>query len=187
MEYLSRSDVLSKAAEECMRELYKHVQPKVEWEDFVKQNKEYKEGPKPYEFYYLPKKVFDEIVEMYQYAYKIPSSIKSHIVTLTNYFNDPIRDKWIEGKTEDDPGHSGYEHYTPLKEVIGEDNFNKVLEYMQEALGFYRWDRDLDSFNMTVYLGASPNSNKQAVINNWKKYKGIDITIDETIYEDDDD
>ena len=30
---------------------------------------------------------------------------------------------------------------------------------------------------MSVYLGPSPNSNKQAVIDNWKKYKGIDITI----------
>jgi len=187
MEYLTRSDVLADATEKCIKALYEQAQPKVEWEDFIRQNKEYKEGPRPYEFYYLPEKIFKEIVEMYQHAYKVPSQIKNHINTLTNYFNDPIRDKWIKGKTEDEPGHRGYEHFIPLKEIIGEDNLNKVLEYMNEALNFYRWDYDLQCFNMSVYLGASPNSNKQAVIDNWKKYRGIDIIIDESIYEEYDD
>lgn len=186
MEYLTRTDVLSEAAEKCMKTLYKYAQPKVEWEDFIQQNKNYKEGPRPYEFYYLPERVFKDIVEMYQYAYRIPPEIKGNIETMTKYFNDPIRDKWIE-RNGNEPGYRGYEHFTPLKDVIGEDNLKKVLEYMNEASEFFRWDRDLQSFNMTVYLGASPNSNKQAVIDNWKKYKGIDITIDESIYNEDED
>ena len=37
----------------------------------------------------------------------------------------------------------------------------------------------LNSFNVSVYLGASPNSNKKAVIENWKKYRNQDIEIDE--------
>ena len=44
---------------------------------------------------------------------------------------------------------------------------------------FFRWDRDLNSFKMSVYLGPSPNSNKKAVIENWKKYRNKDIEINE--------
>jgi len=47
------------------------------------------------------------------------------------------------------------------------------------AGNFYNWSRDLNSFNMTVYLGPSPNSNKEAVIENWKKYRMQEIEIDE--------
>lgn len=186
MEYLLRDDVLSKAAEECMKALYKEAQPKVEWEDFIKQNKEYKEGPRPYEFYYLPKEVFDDIVGMYHHAYRIPPEIKGNIETLIRYFDKPIRDKYIE-RNGDTPGYRSYENFTPLKDIIGEDNLKKVIEYMNEAADFYKWDRDLQAFNITVYLGASPNSNKEAVIENWKKYKGIDITIDESVYKYDED
>ncbi len=183
MNYLTRRDVLCEAAEKCMKTLYELAQPKVEWEDFVQQNKEYKDGPRPYEFYYLPKEVFKEVVEMYQSAYRIPPEIKDDIETLTRYFENPIRDKWIE-RNGNEPGYRGYEHFTPLKEVIGEDNLNKVLEYMKEASEFFKWDGDLQSFNMTVYLGASPCSNKETVIENWEKYKGINITIDESVYDD---
>lgn len=181
MEYIDRSTILSRAVEDCIKAMYREAQPKVEWEDFVQQNKDYKEGPRPYEFYYLPKKVFTEIVEMYHYAYRIPPELKDNVKTLIEYFNEPIRTKY----TKEDG--RGIEHFTPLKEIIGEDNFNKVVEYLNEAATFYRWDRDLNAFNMTVYLGVTPNSNKEAVIENWKKYRGIDITIDESIYEDDDD
>ena len=37
---------------------------------------------------------------------------------------------------------------------------------------------------MSVYLGPSPNSNKEAVIENWKKYRNKDIEIDESKYND---
>ena len=35
---------------------------------------------------------------------------------------------------------------------------------------------------MNVYLGASPNSNKEKVIENWKVYRNKDISIDESVY-----
>ena len=52
---ITRNDILCEAAERCMKELYSLAQPHINWEDFLKQNKEYREngekGPKPYEFY----------------------------------------------------------------------------------------------------------------------------------------
>ena len=47
------------------------------------------------------------------------------------------------------------------------------------AGNFYNWNRDLNAFNTTVYLGASPCSNKEAVIKNWKEFKNKDIEINE--------
>ena len=56
---------------------------------------------------------------------------------------------------------------------------DKFFEFLDMAGNFYNWNGDLNSFNTSVYLGVSPNSNKKAVIENWKKYRNIDIEIDE--------
>ncbi len=56
---------------------------------------------------------------------------------------------------------------------------NKFFEFLDMAGNFFNWNRDLNSFNVTVYLGPSPNSNKQAVIDNWKQYRNKDIEINE--------
>lgn len=175
----SRVDVVGEIANSCMKELYANCQPHVDWEDFVQQNKDYDgKGPRPYEFYYLPRDVFNDIVESYVSAYKIKSEFRPNLDTLKSYFNDPIRDKFIE--KEGQPGYRGYEHFTPLKEVIGEDAYKQVINYIEEAKKFYNTDYYYNSFSMTVYLGASPNSCKEAVIENWKKYRNKDITIDES-------
>ena len=76
-----------------------------------------------------------------------------------------------------------------IKKILGdvaEDNEyyqhklqDKFFEFLDMAGNFYNWNAELNSFNMTVYLGCSPNSNKEAVIENWKKYRNQDIEIDE--------
>jgi len=155
-------------------------------------------GPKPFEYYFLPREILKDICENYVYAYNIDSQqqLLDIIEILKNYCKEPIIDKWIEGENGD-PGHRGYEHPNNLKEEINkillettslvtddsnkisEELQNKFFEFLDMAGGFYNWNRDLNSFNMSVYLGASPNSNKDAVIKNWKEYKGVDIEIDE--------
>ena len=181
---MTRDDVLSKAIKECLKALYEQAQPKVTWEEFEQLNKDYKEGPRPYEFYYLDRDRMKEIVDMFARAYRIPPEIKDNLEVLKHYFNYPIRDTYKTDKN----GLSvrKCENFPPLKNIIGEDNYNKVISYIDEASNFYKWDRDLKGFNMAVYLGPSPNSNKQAVIDNWKKYKGIDIIIDDYVDEEED-
>ena len=233
---IDRRDVLSKAADDCIKELYSLAVPKVEWKDFVKQNeiyikkheewedykkaekenkklyKEYNEklgwegktiveciGPKPYEFYYLPKEIFKDVVDNYVYAYEIDAHqrLLDTIEILKKYCEDPIKDKWIEGK-DGNPGHKGYEHPANLREEIiktvisvnpkilksivrkiSSKSCDKFFEFLDMAGEFYNWNSDLSAFNQTVYLGATPSSNKEAVIENWKKYRNKDIEIDE--------
>lgn len=222
---ITRRDILSIAANDCMRELYTLVQPAVEWDDFKKQCEEYTNkyhdweentnpewkgkhindciGPRPYEFYYLPKKVMQSIVDRYIYAYRITSQedLLNTISILKKYFEEPIVDKYIEGYTDEDglhhPGYRGYEHpdniivqiskECNLDEDTAKQCWIKVKEFLDMAGNFFNWNSELNSFNMTVYLGASPNSNKEAVINNWKKYRNTDIEIDESKWNNDED
>ena len=208
----TRDDVLSQAAEECLKDFYNYAFPKVTWEDFLKENQEYTKkykeweklenkppikefcGPRPYEFYYLPSDILKDIVLYYVHAYKIDAQqeLLDTIKILKDYCKNPIVDKYIEGENGF-PGHRGYKHPNNLeKELIeicdqhshepvnmAKEIQDKFFEFLDMAGNFFNWNRDLNSFNTTVYLGPSPNSNKQAVIDNWKQYRNKDIEIDE--------
>ena len=248
---ITRSDILSKAADDCMKELYSLVQPSVDWDDFVEQNKIYSKkykvwerfnhlfnnrsiltekelieyssypvhnwenksiteciGPRPYEFYYLPREVMKEVCDSYVHSYKIDNQqeLLDTIQILKNYCKEPIVDKYIDDWTDETgfhhPGYRSYDHpdnlekeiFSILKEnsnfwknAIGESNpsdlskeiQNKFFEFLDMAGKFFNWNSDLNNFCQTVYLGVNPNSNKEAVIENWKKYRNQDIEIDE--------
>ena len=211
---MTRRDVLSNAVTECLKELYSWATPKVDWDEFIKENKIYNErykkweslkdkipileycGPRPYEFYYLPSDIFNDIKESYVYAYKLngQKELLDTIEILKNYCKEPIVDKYIEGK-DGEPGHRGYDHPDNLeKEIhnilykydtsdgykdVSKELCEKFFEFLDMAGNFFNWNGDLNSFYMSVCFGASPNSNKQAVIDNWKKYRKQDIEIDE--------
>lgn len=217
---VTRRGILEKAADECMKELYSHAQPKVEWEDFVQQCVEYSKkydewshkkdrgnkleeiGPAPYEFYYINNKYMKDIVDSYVHAYKIDNhqQLCDILQILKDYFKEPIVDKYIKGHTDENgfthPGYRSYDHPQSLleniKQVVGDDEkaqkaYDEVIKHMNMAENFFSWNAELNSFSMTIYLGASPNSNKEAVVDNWKKYRGVDIEIDDSMYKDDED
>ena len=216
---ITRRDVIADAADKCMKELYSLAQPTITWEDFIKENKEfikreeeyyklpkenrisYKEfmGPKPYEFYYLPKEVLKEVVDNYIYAYEIDEhqNLLDTIDLLKKYCDDPIEEFYHPGEGES-PGYRDYRHpdslvtclISELKEYASSDISEEIVykakdlffKFLDMAGKFYNSHWWLNSFNTTVYLGASPNSNKEAVIENWKKYRNKDIEIDESKY-----
>lgn len=215
----SRKDVLVNAIDECLKEVYTLVQPSVEWDDFLKQNKEFLEkekeyykipekdrpkyfdymGPKPYEFYYLPKEVFKEIVDSYVYAYDLDKhqGLLDIIKILKDYCNKPIVDKYIEGELHEDgtrdPGHRGYDHPDNLEKeinkIIDDEDIsqllcNKFFKFLDMAGEFFDWNGELNSFYTNIYLGPSPNSYKEAVIDNWKQYRNKEIEIDDEKYND---
>ena len=220
---ITRRDVIADAADKCMKELYSLAQPAITWEDFIKENKEfikreeeyyklpkenrisYKEfmGPKPYEFYYLPKEVLKEIVDNYIYAYEIDEhqNLLDTIDLLKKYCDDPIEEFYHPGEGEN-PGYRDYRHpdnlttclISELKEYVSSDISEEIVykakdlffKFLDMAGKFYNSHWWLNSFNTTVYLGASPNSNKEAVIENWKKYRNKDIEIDESKYNEED-
>jgi len=157
-------------------------------------------GPRPYEFYYLPQEVFKEIADSYVDAYCIDSqqNLLNIIDTLKDYCLSPIKESYI--KESDGEERRRYVHPDNIKKTVQSllqafyldsdcdssyvsDELVKIFfEFLDDAGKFYCWNRDLNTFNATVYLGPSPCSNKETVIKNWKIYRNKDITIDESIY-----
>jgi hypothetical protein len=210
---LTRYDVLNKAVKECLMELYSLAQPSISWEAFEEENRIFKEkeaeyealeekpsysefvGPKPFEFYYLPGDVFKEVVDSFVYAYELDhhQQLLDTIQILKDYCNKPIVDKYIE-REGDHPDNLVTEIESLLKMYCGdsEADFYGVaqelqktfFEFLDMAGNFFNWSGDLNTFNWNVYLGASPYSNKQGVIDNWKKYRNQTIEIDESEYDD---
>ncbi len=157
-------------------------------------------GPKPFEFYYLPREVLKDICDNYTHAYRLDhqQELLDIIQILKNYCKEPIVDKYIDDWTDEEgnhhPGHRSYDNPNNLEKEIYkylDSNFtgaefenakilqDKFFEFLDMAGNFFNWNKDLNSFNMSVYLGPSPNSNKESVIENWKKYRNRDIKIDE--------
>jgi len=240
---MNRDSVLSRAVDECLKELYSYVQPTVSWNDFKYQNEVYSSkyesweeyrkllrkkekedlskeelekfsifpvnwkdksiteciGPRPYEFYYLPKEVLKDICNSYVHAYRLDQQqeLLDTIKILKDYCKKPIVDKYIDDWTDETglhhPGYRSYDHPDNLEKEItkilgpeAEDNpyhvhkiCDKFFEFLDMAGKFYNWNRDLNSFNTSIYLGPSPYSNKDIVIENWKKYRNQDIKINE--------
>lgn len=173
---ITRDEVLVEAVNKCLQELYSNVQPKVTWTDFIQENREYVEGtPLPCEFYYIPKKLMEEIVSDYVYAYDLNPKLKDTINILIDYLKEPINIGYENNTRKYVTGES-------IVNRIGEDAFNMVVKYLTDAGDFYRWDADLQKFYHNIYLGASPSTSKEQVINNWKKYRNKDITIDDSKY-----
>lgn len=153
-------------------------------------------GPKPYEFYYLPKDILDDIVNSYIEAYKLDGhkELLNIIEILKNYCEDPIIDKYI--KEEGKPKYKGYEHSDSLEieivKILGDvaiDNEyyqhelqNKFFEFLDNAGKFFKWSADLNKFTNNIYLfGPAPCSNKETVIKNWKEYRNRDIEINDEL------
>ena len=216
---VTRDNIISNAVDDCLKELYSLVQPQVSWDDFVEENKEYSNkykewesdrysrpewkdksiteciGPRPYEFYFLPKEIMKDICDSYVHAYRLDSqqNLLDIISILKDYCKKPIIDKWIE-RDGNEPGYRGYDHpdnlATEITKILNdkhqalhigeaEELQDKFFEFLDMAGNFFNWNRDLNTFNCSVYLGPSPNSNKDAVIKNWKEYRNKDVKIDE--------
>lgn len=148
-------------------------------------------GLKPYEFYYLPQEVMKVICDSYVSAYKFDNQkeLEENKDTLIHYCEEPIVDAWIEEENGD--RHRGYRHpeslENSLKSIIGKKKlgtkaWEEVKKYLNMATDFYSWNRELNTFNANVYLGGSPHSIKEKVIENWKTERGKDIEIDDTRY-----
>jgi hypothetical protein len=147
-------------------------------------------GPAPFKFYYLPRNIFEEVVNNFVYAYELDQhqQLLDTIHILKDYCENPIVDKHI--KNED--GLPEYDHPDNLKKEINkiiddEDTSeylqNKFFEFLDMAGHFFKWNGYLEAFDYTIYLGASPYTNKQEVIDNWKKYRNQTIKINDDEYD----
>ena len=150
---ITKDKILSRAVDECLKELYSYVQPSITCEQFKKECEEYSKkymkwknlkerpdikeycGPRPYEFYYLPNEIMKDICDSYVYAYRFDQQqeLLDTIEVLKNYCEEPIVDKYINDWTDETgfhhPGYSSYDHPDNLEkqltDLIPDSGFDK--------------------------------------------------------------
>lgn len=181
---ISRKEVLKKAVEECMTEFYKYAQPAggyQEFKDILEHKYEDSREDPLYERYYLSKENLKYIIDMFCDAYNIKDRWNNNMDLLLHnlkeggFDNDYIKDK------NHPYGFRTFKVVPPLKDIT--PDFQKVIDIIENYKNYYKFDREECSFKYSVLLGASPTSNKQAVIDYWKK-KGVNIDINDFNIED---
>lgn len=196
---LTRRGLLSNVVHDCMKEMFQKAQPSVNIDDYIKKIKdgEITDDTRPYIYqrHYLSEKEAKYIVGKYLDAYRMRNEWTSNIDLLVKDLREGCTvDKYIDDYTDEygnhHPGHRGYEKREPLQKRIAnilEENAIKddtivkalsdeVFNYIENRRDFYRFDREEEQFNWSIFLGACPTSNKEDVIDYWKS-QGKDIEI----------
>lgn len=191
---LDRRQIIQQAYTECMREMYAKAQPSADYDAIVAGVKdgtiEDSDKDPVYARYYLSEEEFKYILNKYIKAYGMERKWRSYTGIVDTYFKGgghrnvcvnhckelicvPHIKKAFAEEIYDNFGNILGEDTEKLSEILS----NKVFEYLQWCVDFYRVDREADSFSASVALGCSPTSNPTSVIEYWAK-RGIDIDIE---------
>lgn len=194
--YLDREQVIHKAYDECMVELYKKAQPSADFHEYVRKIKA-KEITKDdqvenpiYTRHYLSEEETQYIIKKYCDAYRLNNEFDDACDLLINDAQHPYMiDKFVESYTDDNgdfhPGCRDYEEIPPiskqinneLKKYFGEDINNDVstaieqifINFINSRKNFYHFDCEAERFKASLVLGPSPTSNKEMVMEYWEK------------------
>ena len=200
---LDRKEILERAYDECMTEMYAKAQPSVDYHQLLEDFKSGKltESDKDpiYGRHYLSYEEFHYILKKYIDAYNIKCEWNFHLDIVEGYFTGRgNKDVWIPDEIDNDgkiirTGHRSFENVPHIKDTIRfklnsylddsnvlrditKDITKEVLSYIDNCKNYYRFDREEQGFSASVALGCSPTSNKEQVIEYWKA-QGIDVKI----------
>lgn len=198
---ITRNSILCEAVDRCMKELYEKAQPSADISEYVRKIKsgeitdEEQNADPIYKRHYMSQAEMKYIVDKYHEAYRLDNEFTDSCDLLLKDMDDNYTvDKYIEEHTDENgdyhPGYRGYEHMPTVEEQVKlalktSDIDNPELakniadifrNFIKNRRDFYRFDRDGEKFNYSVYLGASPTSAKDQVIEYWKA-KGVDVEI----------
>ena len=125
------------------------------------------------------------IVEMFMEAYGVGNKWNEHIEFLIGYITNKDSKKVVYKDFRRE-----YENITPIQDITKDSE--KVLELIRVCKNFYNKDIEKETFNFSLYLGPSPNSNKEYVEEYWKEhgipdFKIVDYNIDNILYGEDSD
>lgn len=140
----------------CLDELYQASQPSISWEEAAKEKD-------MYQHHYLSNEEYKYITDKYIDIYRLNSEFDSHCDIL-------IRDM-VHGY------YTSKEFKPSLKETLGEDTINTIVDFINERKNFYKFDFDLNRFKYQM-MNYSPTSNKETVLKYWEE-QGKPITIED--------
>ena len=182
---LDKDDIIMEAIERCKKEMYARAQPPANYDDIIKGYEEEqaagKEITRVYTRHYLSQQEFIYILNKYIKAYHLEEVFKKHCnIIIEDMQNGCTKNKYIPDTTDKygnyNPGYRDYEPVPSLKEIIGEEAANKVIEFIENRRDFYRFDRDESFFKISISLSDSPTTNSEDVVKYWKS-QGVDLKI----------
>ena len=182
----NRNQILATAIDECICELYKWAQPSIDLRNYIGRDdiEDTPENPF-YKRYYISRENMKYIVEMFMEAYGVGNKWNEHIEFLIGYITNKDSKKVVYKDFRRE-----YENIIPIQDITKDSE--KVLELIRVCKNFYNKDIEKESFNFSLYLGPSPNSNKEYVEEYWKEhgipdFKIVDYNIDNILYDEDSD
>ena len=178
---LNRDKIISEAIDKCLEEMFQKSQPKASYYGYVAKLKkgEINKDDRIFERHYLNKTQFEYILEKYKKAYCCVNKWKSDIEFVIDLLKAGGYKTVYKPLVEGGEKCRTAERMSPIKDIIGEENANKLFEYLENIKDFYRFDREEEKFDFNVALGCSPTSNPETVKEYWKS-QGVDIEIDTT-------
>jgi hypothetical protein len=185
----TREEILSQAVEECITEMFKWAQPSVDLKELIANNYKDDEKNPLWKTHYLSEKNFDYIRESYATAYGIVDEWDDTFETIYNQLENGGVEVDYKPAEGDKPGYKGYKKVDPLKMHLHiPEDYDEVIDYIKKIQHFFKYhSRELNSYNMTICLGVSPNSNKEAVEKYWQEngrpnFRVKDYDISDVIY-----
>lgn len=186
---INRNDILCKALDECVAEMYKWAQPSVDIKQLIADGYKDDEKNPLYMKHYLSRDNFNYIQEAYMSAYGITDNWDDTFELVYKQLAEGGIEDDYKSATEDHPGYRDYKKVLPLKEVMScPGDFNTIIDYIKKIQNFFKGhSRETLSFNMTICLGSSPNTNAEVVEEYWRAngrpdFKIKDFNIADVIY-----
>ena len=182
----TREDILEQACIECLTEMYAKAQPSLDFKQYLEDVKmgKFTEEDKVYERHYLSLDEVHYIVNKYINLYAIDNQWTEHADLVFKY----LKEGGVKITCKDNSKQ--YENQDPLNDIIKQvlinhdvldtelldDLVDSVFNSITNCKSFYKLDKELQTFKNTIYLGVSPCSNKEFVIQYWSN-KGVNLTI----------
>ena len=151
-EYKSRDELLIEAYDGCLRELYLNSEPPIDLNDLIEEGFVDDEKNPLRAKHLIEDEVMEDIIEDFMYSYGIRDSFHDNL--------EIIKHDLEHGPFLRESKYSMIQ-LPSLKEEIGEEHYNTVMEYLDTMAKFYRHDREWTSFRTSIHLGASPNTIKK--------------------------
>lgn len=177
-----RNAVLKGIVSETLRRMYAEAEPPVDYDELIELKKcgyvTDSQNDKVFNRHYLEKgrqrDIFDEVC----YEYGMDERVKNTLGMLVDGFKEGLYLKMTTEETKELEVPSevlelthGYGRLRPLKDMIGDENAEKVISLVERFKSSHGTDRDKDSVMSAVFLGPSPSSNKETVE---EYYKSLD-------------
>ena len=192
----TRRDMVERAMNECLDEMYRSSQPRITWKEVINL---YNENPnrRIWQEHYLPQWLYTEILERYLKMYRIDNDWRKDVELVESYLSEGgTKDKYIPETIDKDgfrhPGYRGYEDVPPISKQIneiitqhygnvepGQEHLVKkitsaVLETIGACKNYFDVNREEIGFRLEI-SNYSPNSNIEAVREFYKDNPDIKI------------